>query len=178
MKRKDISRLKEQLTAAGNYPGVKFRYAYSKNMRRIDTEMAALEDTARDSLKPSPEFIAFQENVEAIKKTHGEKDPITGAPVLKQDAQGNTHYVMTDMAAFTADVLKFQGENKAVLDARDAQMAAYNAFMEEELDILFHKIPDADVPEGLTAAEYSGIAFMIADDEDLDRPRGTLTVMK
>jgi len=155
MKRKDINVFKTDLTKLGTQPGLKFRYAYSKNMKLLDNEIEAIKDI----IKPSEEFVLFQQKLNELQISNAKRDD-AGEPIIIDN-----NYIMNDMNKFTSEYDLLISESKELVQEREKQIKEFEIFMEEDINIDFIKLNNSDIPENVTANEFISISFMINEEE-------------
>jgi hypothetical protein len=155
MKRIQVFEHKAALEAAKNCVGMKFRYAYSRNMKMIQEEIESFQD----ALKPTEKFQEFEKKANELKISHAEKINGTTQPRIE-----NANYVMVDLDAFMKEFNDLREEYKEDISAREEQTKNYQNFLQEEIEIEYYKILDSEVPETITAGQFDALSFMIAED--------------
>ena len=156
MKRKELYQFKAALDAVKNYSGMKFRYAFAKNVKTIKAEL----ETFEEMIKPSAEFTRYQQEGNNIRIKHAKKTPGTDACIIE-----NNSYVMNDLDAFTNEFLEFKAQNLGIENACAMQEIEFNEFLEGESELEIFKMDADDVPEEIPAGEYADISFMIHEPE-------------
>ena len=138
--------------------GTKFAYAVAKNMRAVGNKLAAFQ-AMRNDLDPGyqkydAERIALAEQY--CEKVEG------GKPKIE-----NKNYVFSppDRILFDAEMVKLQEIHKEALGRHQKKDADFNALMEEQSDVVFHKVSTKDLPEGMTAAQIMAIEPMLTEME-------------
>lgn len=154
MKRREVIKAKNSLEAAKDAVGMKFRYAYWKNLKKLESELEVYEGMR----KPSEDYTAYEKALYELKVSHAKKVPGTDHPVIE-----NNNFVMGDMDAFLKDYQEFQRSHQETIDEYDALVKKFNEYMEGEAEIEFHKVPLEDFPENLTAGQFSALDFMIQE---------------
>lgn len=157
VKRQKLNQIMQALESVRNYPGVKFRYAYSKNLKMVIEEI----EKSQELLTPSVEWEMLEKKRYELKIKYAKKIEGTDIPMIE-----NNSFIMTDLGAFKAEAIKMDEENKQLIMERSQVIEHYNDLMEEDIDIPFHLIKESDVPENINAGEYHDIQFMIEADVD------------
>ena len=111
--------------------GKDFSLLVSKNISILQKSLKELEDTG----KPSEEFMALAEQVNAIANDN------------KEDAK--------------EQIDKLEEENKDLVDARREQMDKVQKIMEEESEVSLHVIKEDLLPEEITAQQINKLMQII-----------------
>ncbi len=111
--------------------GKDFSLLVSKNISILQKSLKELEDTG----KPSEEFMALAEQVNAIANEN------------KEDAK--------------EQIDKLEEENKDLVDARREQMDKVQKIMEEESEVSLHIIKEDLLPEEITAQQINKLMQII-----------------
>tara|TARA_R100001594_G_scaffold144972_1_gene194619 strand:- start:672 stop:1085 length:414 start_codon:yes stop_codon:yes gene_type:complete len=111
--------------------GKDFSLLVSKNISILQKALKELEDTG----KPSEEFMALAEQVNAIANEN------------KEDAK--------------EQINKLEEENKDLVDARREQMDKVQKIMEEESEVSLHIIKEDLLPEEITAQQINKLMQII-----------------
>lgn len=139
MKRSDMVAIVNGLRAASRLSAPppldnrKFAYAVARNLIFL---VPLVEQAAKLEQ-------AFEEQRIELNKAHATKDA-QGQPVIDKG-----HYVLVDVAAFTAALAPLQKE--------------FNDDMAAEIDVELHKVAFADVPPGITGDQMASIMPLIKD---------------
>jgi hypothetical protein len=106
--------------------------------------------------KPPKEYEAHIARLKEIGKKHAERDsigqPKTTAPVTDPATGKQTsQYVFTEEGrkAWAAEVKALFETDKPVMDARDAQMKAYEDALDDEIELQFHTVGREFAPENI-----------------------------
>ena len=111
--------------------GKSFSLVISKNIAKLKEALQELEDAG----KPSTEFMAIAEKVNAIANEN------------KEDAK--------------EQIDKLEEENKELVDARRDQMAKVEEMMKEEIEVELNIISEDLLPEDISAQQINKIIKII-----------------
>jgi hypothetical protein len=156
MKKAELFPLFHALNAVASYPGAKFGYAVAKNLAKVKEECVIIEKLQ----EPSEEFKAYDAKRIELCKKWAKKDE-DGEPVII----GNEYDLKENMEKFKPESAALAEEYKETLDARRKVMEDVNTLLQEESDIVLHKIKEENLPEVITGEQVMGIMAMIEDNE-------------
>ncbi len=166
MKRQDVLKLKEGLTAVGSLKGksenrVKFVYAVAKNQSKVDSEIDAL----KAAIEPTEKFKEFEEKRIKINEKYCRRDE-NDKPIEEKSKDGVPVYTFDDAEKKKRDkdVESLFEESKSVLDERQEQVDKYNEMLKEDIDLELHKVKIDFVPDDITAAQMGLIQDMIDEE--------------
>jgi len=162
IKRRKVGARIEAMKKTGQATGSKFRYAYSKNLKLLTDEIEAYQEI----MKPDDKFLEYQNKLNVLRVEHAKKEEKTGAPMSETNNRGEMNYVFENARKYDSEYKKLKAEYQSVIDEREKQIKEFDSYLDGTVSFSFHKITDVDVPESLTAEQYSGIFFMIADAEE------------
>lgn len=142
--------------AVGDLRGVKFAYAVAKNKDRVLREVRSLQK----SIEPSKEVMKYEKERISLCLIYCQKDE-NGKPLIQHDI-----YVGVDgNPKFDEALAKLKDEFKEALDKQKEDQEEYDRLLNEEVEVEFHPLQFADVPEDTTASQMSGIFPILADEE-------------
>ena len=153
MKKKDVFQMRAGMEAVQKYTGMKFRYAFAKNMKLINEEIEALQSV----IQPSEKVKEFNKEAEELKISFAKKDG-AGNPVID-----NNMYVMTDNSAFESAYKDLEAKYADAFDERNKTQKEYEDLLNTPIECKFHMVKDADIDPAMTAGEYEKISFMIEE---------------
>lgn len=132
IKNRQLFQILAGFTKAGQYRGLKFAYAVAKNIRLLQSEIAALQEPYNKARIALCEEYAIRNDDETPKKT------------IKD---GQEQYEIKDQPAFDAALMKLNLEQGKVYEGNS--------------DIVLHRIKFADVPADINGDVLAGIMDVI-----------------
>jgi hypothetical protein len=114
-----------------NLEGKKFSLAVSKNITILRSTLQDVEDLG----KPSPEFMALSEQVQAI--------------ALKNEEDAKEQ------------VEKLEADNIEIVDARRNQLEVIQEILKDSISVVLHTISEQSLPENITAQQINKLTPII-----------------
>jgi hypothetical protein len=154
MKRRDVVRIFNALQDLSSTAKGEFAYAIIKNLRKLDSEIAAI---AKLGGTVSDKYREYNDKREELARKYSEKDE-SGAAVIK-----NNSYVLVpeNTEAFNTEFAALSEEYKAEIYEYNKQTKDYNDAMEESTDVEIYRIRKENLPNDLSARDMASIMELI-----------------
>lgn len=159
MTKEEIVILYKNLSKLDGLIGAKFAYFVGRNKSLIEPEIKAIEAT----LKPTKDFIAYEEERIDLAKKNAEIDPTTKKPKTKVNQQKQTEYAMKDPAGWAKIFEALNKKHKKTLDQRAKQIDEYNNLLLENSDVKLFRIKFEHIPTNISVAQMNVIVDLIDD---------------
>lgn len=153
MKKKEILELYKGLNSLAGLRGVKFTYAVAKNMRVLQDEISSLEK----AVEADEKFKEYDTARVELAKKHAEQDE-KGEPKVE-----NNQYVLADKKAFEEEHAKLRDEYSEAIVARENQLLEYKSLLEEDVEVVLHKINISQVPEDISTEQMYALLPVVEE---------------
>jgi hypothetical protein len=152
MTKQDLINLYQALILIKQTPNAKFSYAVQKNINMIESEIKVLDKV----ILASEEYQKFDKERIELAKKYAKKDEKTGEPII--DVKNNLQqFVVENKEEFEKEINILRENYKEPIEIREKQIEEYKKLLEEEVVLMFHKIPLSQVPEGISTADIFAI---------------------
>lgn len=149
MKNKNLASTLEEIKKI-NISG-KSGYCLAKNRKLIEDELEAINET----IKALPDFETYEKERITLLEAHASKDE-QDKPIIENNA-----YKIENQELWELDIKELQEKHKETIENRKKQIKDFNALMEEETTLVFHKITEDQIPDSATASEvYTLLKFI------------------
>jgi pyruvate/2-oxoacid:ferredoxin oxidoreductase beta subunit len=155
MTNQKIIELADALNKVKSLSGIRFAYAISKNINKVNSEI----ETFKERTNQSKEFQEYEKERIELVELHAKKDE-KGKSIIV----GN-EYQIDNKEAFDAQFEVLKEKHKEVIDARQKQIDDFNLFLKEESKIELHKVDYKDVPTNITVEQMSGILEIVNEEK-------------
>jgi len=158
MKRSQLFQMLHAVNSLAQVKGTcRFAYSIAKNKKLLTDETELM----RDTVKPTPELIKFDEGRVELCKIHADKDE-KGEPKTE-----NGNFVgLTKNSVFEKALNEYREKNKAILDAQKKREDDFNKLLEEEIDFDFWEIKMSDIPDGVVGEQIEPLLPIINDGQE------------
>lgn len=153
MTKQEMFTLYKSLNQLGQLKGVKFAYAVSRNLKKIQPEIDAMDK----SFEPSEDFKKFDEERVELAKTHAKKDA-NGEPETK-----NNQFIMEDQAVFEVEFTALREKYAEAVKEREDQAKEYDELLKTESSVELYKVKLENVPVDITAMQLHSINEIIEE---------------
>lgn len=147
MRNKDLLVLSQNAGELGNLKGLKMVYAVIKNLKKVSREIEILKETQPKEYK---EYESERIKLAEVMCNKDEK----GKPIIS-----NGHYSFNNIEEFKLELEKLNYKYAETLKE-------FNAFMESESTVVFHKVAFEDVPNDITLQQMSMIEDWIEEPKN------------
>lgn len=164
MTRQELEVFNNGLEAVGELRGTpeqegKFVYAVSRTLLYCEPEIKCHQKV----MKPSSEFIEYQNKFNNLLEEHCSKDK-DGNPKKKIIGPGIMLYEGVEgNKKFEEAKVKLEKKYQKALDEREKQKKIYEKLMEEEVEVKIHKVKYKFVPTDISSGQLKPIMVMIED---------------
>lgn len=154
LKRKDVVRLHNTLTAISEFAKGELAYAVIRNLKKLEPEIAAISKLEPQVPNELREYETERINVVT---QYAEKDE-NGAAVIK-----NNNYIIPekDKEAFNNSIGIVTAKYKPSIDAYSNAYQEYEKLLEVETDFEPYEIKQAHISSEITAKQLAGISELI-----------------
>ena len=158
MKKRDLESVLATLNGIYNLQGVKFSYGVIKNKNLIQREI----DTIKDLFKPQKGFMEYQEKRIKLCQKFSRKDE-KGNYIYVNITPNNRDFAIENQELFDKELEKLQKEYRKEIDFIKKQGEEMALFLDEDVNIKWHKIPMEIVPENITPKEMDAIIEFVEE---------------
>jgi flagellar hook-basal body complex protein FliE len=153
LKRKDIVRLFWAIKSLPRTESIKVGYAFSKNSRKLQTVIDALDEARDNANKPDEKFAAY----ETARVELAEKFAQVGAddkPVIHEQ-----RFIIdpSKQEEFNTAFAALRKKHKPAIDLQEKKNQEYEAFIKGEEEIDLHKIALSDIESSYESLDQSTI---------------------
>jgi hypothetical protein len=142
------------LPLLGSMNGFKLGYAVARTRAKLRPEIEALDE----SLKPRQEFTMYETKRLELCMKYAEKDD-QGVAIIVND-----QFIFgPNQGKFDIEIAKLNTEYTKAIEARQRQVAEYNASLKEEIVVEVHQVVESDIqtdPEP-TVAQMAVLYYLI-----------------
>lgn len=157
IKRQDLVELQRGLVEAESLSGAKFTYAVARNLDILKKEMESIQKVYR----AGDDFMKYEEERIEIGKKHADKNE-DGSPKTIE-ADGFENFDVKDVKAFEKDLDKLQKKYKEVIATREKELADFQKFMEEDVEIDLYTVQSENIPDEINVRIMAAI-FPIVEE--------------
>lgn len=143
-----------------NYRGVKFAYTVARNLNSLKPIIKSMDA----ALKIPKEFTEYEKARVALGKEHADKDA-AGNPKVE-----GSHFIISNMAKFDAELATLQGKHKAAIDARQTQLDEYAKLQDDEVEVELFPIAQNLLPNDISTKELNDMFVLIQAEEGIESP--------
>lgn len=159
MLNKQLSQLLQGALACQDAKGLKFAYALQKNIRLMKQEIKHIFEL----IQPSEDYKLYDKEREELAKKYAEKDE-KGEPVVE-----NEQYKIKGKKKFDKELKELQEKYGKVYKDQEEKEVIFQARLEQECTIPFHKIEEKNLPSDLSARQLDIISdFMYSRPVEKD----------
>jgi hypothetical protein len=163
IKRKDLVVLDNTLGELANMQGsIKFAYAIAKTKININPEIV----TIRDVIKPSGDFVAYENQRSELCNQLADKDT-NGRPLVF----GGNYVINANRSEFNDRLKVLQDKYTEAISEQVKKDPEIEKFLEEEVEVVVSKIDLSDFPNVMTPNIIQRIMPIVCECSDNAEPK-------